>query len=132
MRERAHPLKREIDRVVAAVQACGFIATGSYVLPDGTIHVDVREDPKAKPRQIYLIQACVSKHVKIGIARNVQARLNTLRTANAEPLVLLHSYPGSEDDERALHEKLAAYRLQGEWFRAGPWLKETLARVKVE
>lgn len=72
---------------------------------------------------VYFIRMKESGHIKIGIARDPQLRLEALKTGNPEPLELI-AFTVVVDGralERQLHSKLANYRLQGEWFRDGEW-----------
>jgi|ERR1700682_1403208 len=78
---------------------------------------DPRTPCKMKPftgGRIYFIRT--SSAVKIGFTTNVGNRFLTLQTANAEPLVLLGSIPGSRSIEAELHDHFSYARLQGEWF----------------
>lgn len=65
---------------------------------------------------MYLIQA--GNHaVKCGLARDPMLRIRELQTGNPDPLALLRTYYNVPHwVERALHDYLAPYRLQGEWF----------------
>src|SRR5581483_8320686 len=68
--------------------------------------------------------------VKIGFASNIELRIRTLQTGSARPLHLLLAIPGTPDDERALHKRFAALRLQGEWFRHDGDLKAFIEAEK--
>jgi hypothetical protein len=54
-------------------------------------------------------------YVKIGISVDVDGRMITLQTP--EPVKLYGLVVGWLREERELHKRFAAYRLQGEWFR---------------
>lgn len=54
--------------------------------------------------------------VKIGWSVDVDKRLASLQSANAEPLTLLRVLEGGPATERWLHRRFAAERLHGEWF----------------
>lgn len=72
---------------------------------------------------VYFIRMKESGHIKIGIARDPQLRLEALKTGNPEPLELI-AFTVVVDGralERQLHSRLANYRLKGEWFRDGEW-----------
>lgn len=57
-------------------------------------------------------------YVKIGWTMGRTAtRLRGLQTGAPEPLVVYAELRGRLADERALHQRFAKYRLQGEWFR---------------
>lgn len=54
--------------------------------------------------------------VKIGVAKNVQNRVNQLQTGIIGKLNIYYATPGSYELERELHRIFAAHRLTGEWF----------------
>lgn len=54
--------------------------------------------------------------IKIGRARDVQARMKALAIGCSRPLSLLASVEGGPAHEAKAHTDLAAYRLNGEWF----------------
>jgi hypothetical protein len=61
--------------------------------------------------------------VKIGISSNPNSRLAQLRTASSSPLSF--AYIGALNSsgyaiERAAHQMLARYRMNGEWFNCAP------------
>ena len=61
--------------------------------------------------------------VKIGISSNPNSRLAQLRTASSSPLSF--AYIGALNSsgyaiERAAHQTLARYRMNGEWFNCAP------------
>lgn len=65
---------------------------------------------------VYFAQAAFSGLIKIGIALDVPTRLSGLRTASAEPILLLHSVPANELFEAYLHGLFEPIRSHGEWF----------------
>lgn len=65
---------------------------------------------------VYFIQAGYNGPIKIGVARDPAKRLCGLQVANAERLSLLGVLPGGFALEKALHAKLSADRIYGEWF----------------
>lgn len=67
-------------------------------------------------RWVYLIGSALSRPVKIGVANNVQSRLDELRTGSPVPLHLIWKTAGDNDLEFSLHEYFAPYRIHGEWF----------------
>ena len=70
-----------------------------------------------KPTSVYLIQAgAADGTVKIGVAEDVQRRLEMLQVGNHEPLTLLAHEPCCQHVERFLHVHFARHRLRGEWF----------------
>ncbi|MBL0245569.1 MAG: GIY-YIG nuclease family protein [Rhodoferax sp.] len=67
------------------------------------------------PENIYFIQDVLG-NIKIGFARNVQSRIETLQTANSSPLRLIGSINGNKSKEAELHRRFAGARIRGEWF----------------
>lgn len=67
---------------------------------------------------VYFILAPDQLKIKIGQAKDVNKRLNSLRGSSPCELRLLASVRSYGDFEAYLHKKLAASRLHGEWFRA--------------
>jgi hypothetical protein len=57
--------------------------------------------------------------VKIGYSASLSKRLRELCTANCHRLMVkkILSAPNGKEDEAMLHEKFAALRITGEWFR---------------
>jgi hypothetical protein len=68
--------------------------------------------------RIYLIREDGSDWAKVGHARTY-GRMSELQTGNARQLIWMWSYPGSREDEKAMHRLLARHyqRGRGEWFR---------------
>ena len=63
--------------------------------------------------------------VKIGYSRrDVQARLRACQTGSPVSLTLWHTVPGGPDVERELHQRFAADRQHGEWFRISDAIRE--------
>jgi hypothetical protein len=69
---------------------------------------------------VYFIQAENGGHVKIGRTDDLAKRLQGLSTGRPDALVVLGAIPGASEDERRIHEALAAYRDRGEWFLPHP------------
>lgn len=69
---------------------------------------------------VYAIQNDDTKHIKIGHTNgDPLVRLRGLQTGNASVLRLLGVVWGASlQDERDLHDRFAAMRIRGEWFRA--------------
>lgn len=64
--------------------------------------------------------------IKIGMARNVKLRLSALRSGAGAPVNLIASVVGTSSVERALHRKLTAYRIDGEWYRDCPEVRAAI------
>jgi T5orf172 domain len=72
---------------------------------------------------IYFISTADKGSVKVGYtSKPVEERLRSLQTAHSRPLKLIGTIPGSLIEERSIHQELAAYHEQGEWFRLTPRL----------
>lgn len=54
--------------------------------------------------------------VKLGFSVNPEARLASIQTGHPHELQLLSDFPGTEYDERELHDQLSDHRERGEWF----------------
>lgn len=81
--------------------------------------------PKMKVGYLYFIQCNgPTGPVKIGYAKDVDARLSNIRMSNPYPLALLASVHIENPDivEGQLHTRLAKSRLRGEWFACTPEL----------
>jgi transcriptional regulator with XRE-family HTH domain len=66
---------------------------------------------------VYFIETIGADAVKIGQAIDPRSRLVELQSSNHLPLRLIKTVDGSYDVERALHERFAASRIRGEWYR---------------
>ena len=62
-------------------------------------------------------------YVKIGYARNVQARLGDLQVSSPYDLNVLKVTEGSMKDESIIHQKFKHLRKRGEWFFLVPELQ---------
>lgn len=68
--------------------------------------------------------------VKIGFANNVAKRLSALQTSCPFELRLLASFQGKMKREREFHERFAALRMSGEWFRLEGEIKDFLESLE--
>ena len=55
-------------------------------------------------------------YVKVGVAKDVTARIKALQTAAPDKLVPLLRAPGGRKLERTIHKLLREYHSYGEWF----------------
>jgi len=81
------------------------------------------EPPRAarvipKPH-VYFVQQGDNGAIKIGCSKDPSKRLAALQTGHSETLRLLTCAPGTQQQERALHDRFAHLRVSGEWFRPG-------------
>lgn len=89
LRQREVPLRTGVRPPFQGVEAAGFI----YVIGFGA-------------------------YVKIGFTeRSVRQRIAGLQTGCPEKLETYATLRGSRDEERGFHERFAALRMNGEWFR---------------
>lgn len=79
--------------------------------------------------QIYFIQNKETGLVKIGYASDVRQRFGAVQSASGSKLELLAHFPGGKPEEQALHEKLAAHRIRGEWFAPAPAVMACVAEA---
>lgn len=76
---------------------------------------------------VYFIACTDSGRCKIGFTKgDPLKRLANLQTGSASEMSLIAMHPGPVESERALHEKFAADRLHGEWFRMSDSLRAYL------
>ena len=68
---------------------------------------------------VYFIQRENGGDIKIGYTNDIERRLKTLQTGNADRLVVLGLIRGDQALEASLHRKFAIHRVRkdGEWFR---------------
>ena len=76
----------------------------------------------SKLTSIYLVRR--GDFVKIGKADCPLSRFDALQTASPTPLAMLGCIEADASEEKRLHERFAAHRVNGEWFR---WCDEIAA-----
>lgn len=70
---------------------------------------------------VYFIQMGADGPIKIGFTSGkVRVRLEALQTGNPYRLRVVWETYATQTRETQLHERFAAYRMQGEWFEAKP------------
>ncbi|MDO9016587.1 MAG: GIY-YIG nuclease family protein [Deltaproteobacteria bacterium] len=69
------------------------------------------------------------ERIKIGWTTDIETRVATLQTANADRLYVRALIRGSMEDERRLHAKFAHLRVSGEWFREEPELSDYIEAI---
>lgn len=70
-------------------------------------------------------------HVKIGMAGSVEKRFRALATSHHRELTLLAVIKGASGSlEFELHERFAAHRVRGEWFRLAPDIQAYIDEIK--
>lgn len=73
---------------------------------------------------VYFVQAGVGGPVKIGWSQDVPRRMAELQTGNAHRLALLGTIRGRMERESAVHARFTHLRMEGEWFRDAPELRD--------
>lgn len=76
---------------------------------------------------VYFVREPLAGHIKIGVAKDVSARLETLQCAHPAELRVIGICDGGRTQEVALHKEFAHLRLRSEWFSAHETL---IARAK--
>jgi hypothetical protein len=70
------------------------------------------------PTDLYFIECqCAERHIKIGVFSNIHTRLVNMRAHCPYELRLLKAVPAGAHLEVELHQRFAADRVRGEWFR---------------
>lgn len=86
-------------------------------LCSGPKHLDYWQRQRPYPASyVYVIRAGEDSPIKVGLAKDVQARMATLQTGNPRKLRVLYVLPGDLELEWQLHNRLQGQRLVGEWF----------------
>lgn len=65
---------------------------------------------------IYFVQCGAGGPIKIGFSDNPAFRMSQLQTCHWQELTLLGTQDGTEEDERALHQRFSSARAGREWF----------------
>jgi hypothetical protein len=66
--------------------------------------------------------------IKIGCSTNLVARFRAIRNTSPVPVELVGKFPGGTLEEALLHDRFAADRVHGEWFKESPELLDVIAR----
>jgi len=88
-----------------------------------------RIEQAAMEQVVYFIGAGETGPIKIGIARDPQARLSTFQTGHFERLTILALTTGGRELESAYHKRFAEHRKTGEWFTRCPEIEAEIARL---
>jgi hypothetical protein len=62
------------------------------------------------------------RYVKVGYSVNPEKRIAEVQTGNPRILEIVGYFPGTEEDERALHKQFGPSNKLQEWFRPTPAL----------
>lgn len=79
---------------------------------------------------IYFVQPQGGGLIKIGCAKDPEARLRNLQTASPVRLVILATMDGDILDEQRLHRRFRQLRQHGEWFAPAIELRSFISRLK--
>lgn len=80
--------------------------------------------------QCYFVEGVGTGLVKIGYTTDLDSRFRGLVTMSPVPLQMLAAFRGGRGLEQALHEKFAAIRAHGEWFKDTPELRATIQKLE--
>lgn len=69
---------------------------------------------------IYFVHDTDQQKVKVGVSRNLDSRIRSLKSNTPSEIVLLGSVSGSLELEKVLHRFLAPFHHRREWFNAEP------------
>lgn len=72
---------------------------------------------------IYAIRAPEVGAVKFGVTVDLMRRFSSMQTGSAATLEIAGAVIGQPHYEKAIFEKLAPFRLRGEWYRESPEVK---------
>lgn len=89
------------------------------------------EWPWLPATSVYFLQGADSGMIRIGIAKDVQARIASHRSSSAEELTWLGDMPGGIALERQFHSTFSALRHKGSWYLPDQSLLDTISRVVV-
>ena len=82
--------------------------------------------------KVYFIQESGMGAIKIGTAKDVDARVCELATSTPHLLVVLAVMDGDRGVEYALHQRFDDARIRGEWFRPVPVLLAYIEQIKTK
>ena len=126
------PLRSQKTLTIAAI--CAWLKTWAppdtqLVTPGGKTHQLSGNKVGNQAHFIYFIFNADSNAIKIGRAKNVSKRLQTLQTSSPAVLKLLKTITveglaAAQALEMTLHDQFHALRLNGEWFRADATLRD--------
>lgn len=95
--------------------------------------VERTEMPAPSRPGVYFIQTRdKAGPIKIGVAKDVAARIRSIQTSHPWPLALLLVLDGDVTLEHSLHQRFASCRLHGEWFEASKPLLRFIAKAQEE
>jgi hypothetical protein len=99
---------------------------------EGMFKASAFEETPPLQSVVYFIRQGDDGPIKIGVARDAEKRRAMLQTGNPVELHLLRTVPGTARLESLLHQRLAPFRLRGEWFEPIEPLLALIARRDLE
>lgn len=67
--------------------------------------------------------------IKVGFSRKTASRIQDINLHLAEPVTLIGTIPGTPAVEKAIHARLGAHKLKGEWFTDCAEVREVIDGV---
>lgn len=89
-----------------------------------------RRKPSLDDRVYFIECDYGDRPIKIGVSRDPKIRLSDHQVSCPWDLRIMHTTPGSFEDEHALHRRFAADLIRGEWFMASPSLLRLVLESK--
>lgn len=80
---------------------------------------------------VYFIRAGRTNAVKIGYAKDPEARQRELQCASPHALHMLGYMPGTSFDEAEWHGRFADERIRGEWFTLSSALRSAINELSI-
>lgn len=143
-------IEREIEREMDNLNAIRVVNMQARL--DAVSHIEARErdasqdiaemmaeaDQRRSVQTVYFIRC--EQFVKIGISKNVSARLHQIRKGggslfprllDVQTAELIATESGGLDREKALHKQFAHLRHTGEWFTEAPELTEYIDGLEI-
>lgn len=78
---------------------------------------------------VYFVKGAMDA-IKIGFtSQSLKSRVQSIQNGSPVRLKIMAWRAGSVEDERAYHERFAAYRLHGEWFEPHPDILAEIERL---
>ena len=124
--------KLTIDAVLNFVR--DWAEKDAKVVTPGKRTINLDKQTAKPPCYVYFILNYDSKAVKIGIAKNVQRRIDSIQTSSPSELELLGKIKAKSDSkarelEKSLHKTFDKYHIRGEWFKANVELLNYIQRI---
>lgn len=124
--------KLTIDAVLDFVRT--WAEEDAKIVTPGRRTINFDKQTAKPPCYVYFILNYDSEAIKIGMAKNVERRLDNLQTSSPSTLKLLSkiqakSVNKARELEQSLHRKFDKYRIRGEWFKASVELLDYIDKL---